>query len=269
MMKLPCLRCHCGRKLRNCGLCKCSKLKVVLLLSLGSLLFCLSFQLENQALSSSETAGEQMRRELDSNHRSHDSVKKEGDENGKGLSEESKQGLTAPARIIGNGRSPKQVDEELLKQQKKQEGHPGGTPSKNFTKQSEDAAHLSSLPSLSGPNSLQILQDILLKANKAQTIRNIQQFSPLTDDTLVLVVQVHKRDQYLKQLLESLKAARGIENVLLVISHDYYYDDMNALIQTVDFCPVSVILHNSWLESWVVGLVGGKWRLVWVARMWS
>ncbi len=101
-------------------------------------------------------------------------------------------------------------------------------------------AHLEPLPLLSGPPSLELLQDVLLKANRAQTIRNSDRFPPLGEVAgLVVIVQVHKRVGYLKQLLESLKVAKGIENVLLVISHDYYYDDMNELIRTVDFCPVS------------------------------
>lgn len=105
------------------------------------------------------------------------------------------------------------------------------------------AARIDPLPSLSGPTSLEMLQEVMVKVNKAQTIYNQDKFPPLGEDGLVLIVQVHKREGYLKQLLESLRVAKGIEKVLLVISHDYYYDDMNKLILSIDFCPVMQIFY--------------------------
>ena len=102
-----------------------------------------------------------------------------------------------------------------------------------------DDAILDAIPSQNGPNSLQLLQQLILKQNQDQKVLNADKFSPLSEDGLVLVVQVHRREGYLKQLLESLRAAREIESVLLVISHDYYYDEMNSIVQSVDFCRVS------------------------------
>lgn len=161
-------------------------------------------------------------------------------------------------RLIGNGRSPKQVNEESQNKipQTKDPASRGKeedvvkklnhTEKKlNHTVQSigfhEQPSPVEPLPSLNGPNSLQLLQSILMKVNKAQTIYNQDKFPPLDEESLILMVQVHKREGYLKQLLESLKVAKGIEKVLLVISHDYYYDDMNKLIRSIDFCPVSLI----------------------------
>lgn len=141
------------------------------------------------------------------------------------------------SRVIGKGRSPKQVDENLRSPDTKDLR---SIPTKeNQTKKgSIEQPHIDLLPSLPGPDSFQLLQNILLKANKAQTIYNRYRFPPLGEDGLVLIVQVHKRDGYLKQLLESLRVTKGIEKVLLVISHDYYYDDMNALIRSIEFCRV-------------------------------
>ena len=107
-----------------------------------------------------------------------------------------------------------------------------------------EVAHLDLIPSQNGPDSLQLLQRTLLKKNQDQRILNEEKFPPLTNDGLVLVIQVHKREGYLKQLLQSLKAAREIENVLLVISHDHYYDDMNAVVESIDFCKVSRIAQE-------------------------
>ncbi len=150
--------------------------------------------------------------------------------------EEEKAKEPVTQHIINNGRSPKQVNEESQSAEEE-----GVLAKLNHTKSVDfsESPSLDSLPSLGGPDSLQLLQNILIKVNKAQTIYNQDKFPPLDEDGLVLIVQVHKREGYLKQLLESLKVARGIEKVLLVISHDYYYDDMKKLIHSIDFCPVS------------------------------
>ena len=108
-----------------------------------------------------------------------------------------------------------------------------------------DMVHLDPVPSQKGPDSLQLLHQRMLKLNEKQRVLNADKFPPLSnEDGLVLIVQVHKRENYLKQLFESLKRAKGIENVLLVISHDYYYDDMNTVVESVDFCRVSRFIER-------------------------
>lgn len=103
-----------------------------------------------------------------------------------------------------------------------------------------DMVHLDPVPSQKGPDSLQLLHKHMVKLNEKQRVLNANKFPPLSNDGgLVLIVQVHKRENYLEQLFESLRKAKGIENVLLVISHDYYYDNMNAVVKSVDFCRVS------------------------------
>ena len=109
-------------------------------------------------------------------------------------------------------------------------------------------------PSQNGPNSLELLRQEFLKRNWEQRVLNADKFPPLSNEGLVLVVQVHRREGYLKQLLESLRQASDIEKTLLVISHDYYYDEMNALVQSIDFCRVSqmyclcLILLMLWVD---------------------
>lgn len=120
-----------------------------------------------------------------------------------------------------------------------------------------EVAHLDLIPSQDAPDSLKLLQQTLLKRNEVQRILNEDKFPPLADGGLVLIVQVHKREGYLKQLLESLKAAKGIENVLLVISHDYYYDDMNAVVESVDFCKVSETVIST-IPCTCVPVIGGR-----------
>lgn len=98
---------------------------------------------------------------------------------------------------------------------------------------------LDSLPSQYGPDSVQILRESLVRANREQVIFNADKFPKLAPDGIVLIVQVHRRDGYLRELFNSMRKVRGIENVLLVISHDYFYDDIMKLVKSVDFCRVS------------------------------
>ena len=84
------------------------------------------------------------------------------------------------------------------------------------------------------------LRDVVKSLNAEQLIYNRDKLVALKGDYVVIVVQVHKRVEYFKELLDSLQRAKGIERALLVISHDYYTDEMNALIRMIKFCPVSI-----------------------------
>lgn len=84
------------------------------------------------------------------------------------------------------------------------------------------------------------LRDVVKKLNAEQLIYNSDKLMSLKGDFVVIIVQVHKRVEYFKELLDSLQRAKGIEKALLVISHDYYTDEMNALIRMIKFCPVSI-----------------------------
>ena len=84
------------------------------------------------------------------------------------------------------------------------------------------------------------LRDVVKSLNAEQLIYNRDKLVALKGDYVVIVVQVHKRVEYFKELLDSLQRAKGIEKALLVISHDYYTDEMNALIRMIKFCPVSI-----------------------------
>ena len=126
----------------------------------------------------------------------------------------------------------------------------------NITKPSQDTSDnvsskpkvgeqitIDALPSQIGPDSLQLLKEHMFKLNREQRVLNNDKFPPLANDGLVFIVQVHRREGYLRQLFNSMRKVRGIEDVLLVISHDYYYDDMMHLVQTVDFCRVCMSVY--------------------------
>lgn len=210
-------------------------MKAALIVFVTVILFCFSVQLHQLPLSSAKVISRMASRSETVAGINH-VVKQVLPARNNNISQNEKHGKgvdSDPSRVIGKGRSPKQVNEDIKSRPISEENQ---ATTLNHTVK---VAHMDPLPSLSGPSSLEMLQQALLKANKAQTVRNQDKFPPLGEDGLVVVVQVHKREGYLKQLLESLKVARGIEKVLLVISHDYYYDDMNKLIHSIDFCPVS------------------------------
>ncbi|KAL8168624.1 UNVERIFIED_CONTAM: hypothetical protein K2H54_008539 [Gekko kuhli] len=56
--------------------------------------------------------------------------------------------------------------------------------------------------------------------------------------SVAVVVQVHERAEHLRLLLASLRRAPGAEKVLLVLSHDVWSAELNALAAGVDFCAV-------------------------------
>lgn len=89
-------------------------------------------------------------------------------------------------------------------------------------------------------NDYEAIKAYIKQANKAQKIRNLDNFDlPSSQNGIVMVVQVHDRTEYLKYVIESLRKARYIGQSLLVFSHDYFSDDINKLIYQIDFCPVS------------------------------
>lgn len=84
------------------------------------------------------------------------------------------------------------------------------------------------------------IKEQLLRINAEQKIFNLYRYGlKLNHESVVIVVQVHDRLEYLRILLESLREVKQIEHSLLIISHDVYSEEMNKLVREVDFCPVS------------------------------
>ncbi|XP_046750045.1 alpha-1,6-mannosyl-glycoprotein 2-beta-N-acetylglucosaminyltransferase isoform X4 [Diprion similis] len=81
------------------------------------------------------------------------------------------------------------------------------------------------------------------KANLEQRVFNEEAFGPLASDAPVIVIQVHARLTYLRHLIVSLAQAKGIEQTLLIFSHDVWDPDINFLVQSVDFCRVMQIFY--------------------------
>ncbi|XP_017889766.1 alpha-1,6-mannosyl-glycoprotein 2-beta-N-acetylglucosaminyltransferase isoform X2 [Ceratina calcarata] len=87
------------------------------------------------------------------------------------------------------------------------------------------------------------------RANAEQRVYNEESFGPLATDAPVIVIQVHTRLTYLRHLIVSLAQAKGIEQTLLVFSHDVWHPDINYLVQSVDFCRVMQIFYPHSIQS--------------------
>ena len=91
-----------------------------------------------------------------------------------------------------------------------------------------------------GDSPLSKLRSTIRELNAKETVLNAAKFPPLADDSLVILVQVHKRLEYLRHLLRSLQEVKGVENILLVLSHDYYDEGINGAVREITFCKVIV-----------------------------
>ncbi|KAM9294233.1 alpha-1,6-mannosyl-glycoprotein 2-beta-N-acetylglucosaminyltransferase [Gastrophryne carolinensis] len=81
-------------------------------------------------------------------------------------------------------------------------------------------------------------RSVVFQLNFDQVIKNSEAIPNRPQNDVVVVVQVHNRPDYLKYLVESLRKAKGIENVLLIFSHDYWSPELNQIVAGVDFCQV-------------------------------
>ncbi|CAH2105651.1 unnamed protein product [Euphydryas editha] len=89
---------------------------------------------------------------------------------------------------------------------------------------------------------------LINKYNKEEKILNLDIFGPLTNDTIILVIQVHKISNSFKHLLSSLCELRGIQDALIIFSHSYLDVNVNTLIVSIDFCRVLQIFYTYSLQ---------------------
>lgn len=80
------------------------------------------------------------------------------------------------------------------------------------------------------------LSQSVYRANYKQVVLNAETFPG--EPQLVLVVQVHNRPEYLKLLIKSLQRAAEVDGLLLIFSHDYFSEEINAVVQGITFCKV-------------------------------
>jgi N-acetylglucosaminyltransferase II (MGAT2) len=99
---------------------------------------------------------------------------------------------------------------------------------------------MSQLPRVSAMNgNLSAIRDIIWENNRRQTILNLDRFDlQASESTVVIVIQVHNRPEYLRHLVTSLSRASDIEKTLLIFSHAYYSDELNDIVGSINFAPV-------------------------------
>ncbi len=88
--------------------------------------------------------------------------------------------------------------------------------------------------------SIIIFNQKLTIENNVDEITIMEERRPINlTSNIVLLVQVHKRINYLEQLIKSLRNTRYIENSMVIFSHDYIDESIDKLINTIDFCKVN------------------------------
>ncbi len=100
---------------------------------------------------------------------------------------------------------------------------------------------------LSKNYTLKDLRRFIIESNSSPQIRNNHFLSNVfhdntlnkTNGILVILVQVHSRTNYLKELIGSLRNTTHIEKALVIFSHDLFQSEINNLIETIDFCAVN------------------------------
>jgi alpha-1,6-mannosyl-glycoprotein beta-1,2-N-acetylglucosaminyltransferase len=94
-----------------------------------------------------------------------------------------------------------------------------------------------------GMPSVQKIAATIQQTNANAHIRHVDKFGAITNDTLVIIVQVHARPKYLHTLVQSLQMTHHIERALLIFSHDYFSPTINTIVNTITFCRVLQIFY--------------------------
>ncbi|XP_033633309.1 alpha-1,6-mannosyl-glycoprotein 2-beta-N-acetylglucosaminyltransferase-like [Asterias rubens] len=92
------------------------------------------------------------------------------------------------------------------------------------------------------------IRQAALDINSKEEVHNLARFPSRSNESIVLLVMVHKRLEYLRYLINSLRKVRGIGDALIIFSHDYYDEEINALIKTVDFCQSMQVFYPYLLQ---------------------
>lgn len=146
--------------------------------------------------------------------------------------------------LWGTGGGGRRRQQQQLQQQQQQRGGPGSTgepprvsePPPPLPRRPAANASAAVAAEVLSENATLSYRSLVYRLNFDQPVRNAGRFPARPD--VVLVVQVHDRAEHLRLLLESLRRAPGVENVLLVLSHDLWAEELNRLAARVDFCPV-------------------------------
>ncbi|XP_018322845.1 alpha-1,6-mannosyl-glycoprotein 2-beta-N-acetylglucosaminyltransferase-like [Agrilus planipennis] len=68
--------------------------------------------------------------------------------------------------------------------------------------------------------------------------------------SIVIIIQVHDRVQYLNNLIDSLSKVLSISTALLVLSHDVVQEDINNIVRNITFCKVIQIFFPYSIQNY-------------------
>lgn len=71
--------------------------------------------------------------------------------------------------------------------------------------------------------------------------RNLDLYPNLANDHIVIVLYVHNRPNYLRIVVDSLSRVAGINETLLIVSHDGCFEEMSKVVESIRFCLVKQI----------------------------
>ena len=90
-----------------------------------------------------------------------------------------------------------------------------------------------------------ILSEDIKRTNNEEKLINQEIFGPVNLDKTptIIVVQVHDRINHLRYLIKSLSIAKGINETLLIFSHDVWDEEINDLVKSIKFAKVLQIYY--------------------------
>ncbi|XP_009858387.2 alpha-1,6-mannosyl-glycoprotein 2-beta-N-acetylglucosaminyltransferase-like [Ciona intestinalis] len=91
------------------------------------------------------------------------------------------------------------------------------------------------------PQSVEVLRNKAMSMNFDQEMKNVARFGMHTPDSVIFLLQVHSRPEFVQQLINSLRASTGIEHATVVISVDVDSPEINEVLARIDFCRYMVI----------------------------
>ncbi|CAG4915540.1 unnamed protein product [Colias eurytheme] len=87
------------------------------------------------------------------------------------------------------------------------------------------------------------LKRLIKRRNEEEHIHNIDVFGKITSNINIIVIRVDKFSERLKLLLASLSAVKGIQDVLIIFSHSFFDENVNRIVEKIDFCRVLQIFY--------------------------
>lgn len=79
--------------------------------------------------------------------------------------------------------------------------------------------------------------------------RNLDLYPTLAEDHIIVVLYVHNRPHYLHLVVSSLSQVLGINETLLIVSHDRYFEGMNKIVECIKFYQVKQIFAPFILDN--------------------